>query len=120
MKRISLLPLAPLPAPPLALLSLLALLLLPLLAAPAPAQPLPSASQPRQPSRTYTVTHGETLWSIAADLTGDPALWPAFYLANRDQIKHPALVYPGQRLAIPEITPDTRATLQRRAAELLK
>lgn len=116
MKRIS--------PPPLALLPLLALLLLsPLLAAPAPAQPAqpaPPASQSRPPSRTYTVTHGETLWSIAADLTGDPALWPAFYLANRDQIKHPALVYPGQRLAIPEITPDTRATLQRRAAELLK
>lgn len=116
MKRI------PPPLPPLrALLPLLALLLLPpLFAAPAPAQPLQPASQSRQPSRTYTVTHGETLWSIAADLTGDPALWPAFYLANRDQIKHPALVYPGQRLAIPEITPDTRATLQRRAAELLK
>ncbi|MDD9872627.1 MAG: LysM peptidoglycan-binding domain-containing protein, partial [Deltaproteobacteria bacterium] len=104
MKRISLPLLAPLP-----LLALLA----PLLAAPAPAQPASES----QPSRTYTVTHGETLWSIAADLTGDPALWPAFYLANRDQIKHPALVYPGQRLAIPEITPATRATLQRRAAE---
>lgn len=118
MKRIS---------PPLALLPLLALLLLPpLLAAPAPAQPAPPAqlaqpaSQSHQPSRTYTVTHGETLWSIAADLTGDPALWPAFYLANRDQIKHPALVYPGQRLSVPEITPATRATLQRRASELLK
>ena len=110
MKRISLPLLAPLP-----LLALLA----PLLAAPAPAQPVQPASESR-PSRTYTVTHGETLWSIAADLTGDPALWPAFYLANRDQIKHPALVYPGQRLAIPEITPATRATLQRRAAEFVK
>ena len=105
MKRIS----------PLPLLALLA----PLLAAPAPAQPAQPASESR-PSRVYTVTHGETLWSIAADLTGDPALWPAFYLANRDQIKHPALVYPGQRLAIPEITPATRATLQRRAAEFVK
>jgi len=107
--------------PRLALLPLLALLAAPAAAQPTPpAQPAQPAGQSHQPSRTYTVTHGETLWSIAADLTGDPALWPAFYLANRDQIKHPALVYPGQRLSIPEITPKTRATLQRRAAELLK
>jgi nucleoid-associated protein YgaU len=34
--------------------------------------------------------------------TGDPTLWPLLYRANRDQIKDPSLLYPGQRLTIPD------------------
>jgi nucleoid-associated protein YgaU len=68
--------------------------------------------------RIHEVRSGETLWRIAQLTVGDPTLWPALYLANRDQIKDPALVYPGQRLAIPEIDPKERDSLRREAETL--
>lgn len=68
----------------------------------------------------YQVEQGDTLWTIAARAIGDPTLWPALYLANRDQIKDPARVYPGQRLAIPEVDPAERAALRREAEALVK
>jgi len=51
----------------------------------------------------YTVNEGETLWSIAArrDVYSDALLWPLIYKANRDQIKDPRQIYPGQSLTIP-------------------
>jgi nucleoid-associated protein YgaU len=51
----------------------------------------------------HVVRPGESLWRIAASVTGDPALWPLLYRANRDQIKDPSLLYPGQRLSIPDL-----------------
>ena len=71
-------------------------------------------------AKTYVVREGDTLWTIAAAAIGDPTLWPALYLANRDQIKDPARVYPGQELAIPEIDPAERTALRREAEALLK
>ena len=68
----------------------------------------------------YQVEPGDTLWTIAARAIGDATLWPALYLANRDQIKDPARVYPGQRLAIPEVDPAERAELRREAEALVK
>ena len=68
----------------------------------------------------YRFREGDTLWTIAADKLGDPTLWPALYLANRDQIKDPARVYPGQELAIPEVDPAERTVLRREAEALLK
>ncbi len=49
----------------------------------------------------HVVQPGETLWQIAAALSGNPHRWPELYRANRDQIKDPSLLYPGQRLATP-------------------
>lgn len=69
--------------------------------------------------RLYTVKPGECLWSVAAVAIGDATLWPALYRANRDQIKYPRLVYPGQRLAIPAIDPATRAAVRHEASVLL-
>jgi nucleoid-associated protein YgaU len=50
----------------------------------------------------HVVQPGETLWQIAANLTGHASRWPEIYRANRDQIKDPSRLYPGQRLAIPD------------------
>ena len=69
-------------------------------------------------ARIHEVRPGETLWQIAELTIGDATLWPALYHANRDQIKDPARVYPGQRLAIPEIDPAERETLRREASTL--
>ena len=64
---------------------------------------LPGVVPAESAARIHEVRPGETLWAIAKTTVGDPTLWPALYLANRDQIKDPALVYPGQQLAIIKI-----------------
>ncbi len=52
---------------------------------------------------SYTVTDGENLFAIAGrrKVYRDALLWPLIYKANRDQIKDPQQIYPGQRLTIP-------------------
>ncbi|HZV82023.1 MAG TPA: LysM peptidoglycan-binding domain-containing protein [Geobacteraceae bacterium] len=54
------------------------------------------------PSR-HTVKRGETLPQIAAmaEVYGDSSLWPLLYRANRDQIRDPKVLWPGQQLKIP-------------------
>lgn len=57
---------------------------------------------PPQPS-VYTVRRGETLPQIAArpEIYNDSSLWPLIYRANRDQIRDPKRLWPGQSLRIP-------------------
>lgn len=64
--------------------------------------PSPAKDQKKMVS-DYTVAEGETLWTIAArrDVYSDALLWPLIYKANRDQIKDPRQIYPGQSLTIP-------------------
>jgi len=52
---------------------------------------------------TYTVRRGETLPQIAArsEIYNDASLWPLIYRANRDQIRDPKQLWPGQVLKIP-------------------
>lgn len=59
--------------------------------------------KPAQPAMTYRVRRGENLFAIAArrNVYGDALLWPLIYKANRDQIKNPQQIYPGQLLTIP-------------------
>jgi nucleoid-associated protein YgaU len=76
-----------------------------------PSRPRPAPIIPAPPPspNQYTVTEGETLWTIAArkDIYFDSLLWPLIYKANRDQIKDPRQIYPGQVLNIPRDTSDT-------------
>lgn len=60
------------------------------------------APQPQQVA-AYTVRRGETLPQIAAkpEIYNDAALWPLIYRANRDQIRDPYQLWPGQVLKIP-------------------
>ncbi len=55
------------------------------------------------PPPTYTVRRGETLPQIAArnEIYNDSSLWPLIYRANRDQIRDPKQLWPGQVLKIP-------------------
>ncbi len=64
---------------------------------------------PAAADRVHVVQPGESLWQIAAVVTGDPNLWPLLYRANRDQIVDPSRLYPGQRLSIPDLSPDAPA-----------
>ena len=71
------------------------------------------------PARTREVEPGDTLWSIAAAALGDGTLWAAVYRANRDRIKDPARIYPGQHLAVPEVDPGSMAGVRREGAALV-
>ena len=70
-----------------------------------------SAASAEEP--VHEVQEGETLAVIASAQLGDSTLWPAIYLANRDQIKDPARVYPGQVLTIPKVPLEEREAVRR-------
>ncbi len=52
-------------------------------------------------STTYKVKSGDTLEKIAATVYGDAGQWRRIYDANRDVMKSPNRLYPGQKLVIP-------------------
>lgn len=51
--------------------------------------------------RTYKVVRGDCLWNIAKKYYGNGSQYTKIYNANRDKIKNPNLIYPGQVLTIP-------------------
>jgi nucleoid-associated protein YgaU len=51
--------------------------------------------------KTYTVVAGDTLSKIAKREYGDASKWHDIYEANKDTIKNPDLIYPGQTFKIP-------------------
>jgi nucleoid-associated protein YgaU len=48
-----------------------------------------------------TVQPGYTLWAIAKSSYGDGLLYVKVFEANRDQIRNPDLIYPGQVFSVP-------------------
>ncbi|KGK88043.1 LysM peptidoglycan-binding domain-containing protein [Clostridium sp. HMP27] len=60
-------------------------------------QPTPRPAPP--PPRTYTVVKGDWLIKIARKLGISD--WRVIFNANRDKIRNPNLIYPGQVLTIP-------------------
>ena len=52
-------------------------------------------------ARTYVVKQGDSLSKIAKRTYGEAGKWKQIYEANRDIIKDPDLIYPGQTLRLP-------------------
>jgi len=50
-----------------------------------------------------TVQPGNTLWAISRKRYGDGLLYVRVYEANRDKIKNPDLIYPGQLFDLPDL-----------------
>lgn len=65
----------------------------------APAEAVAVAAPPAPV--TVTVQPGFTLWGIAQERLGDGVLYVQVFEANRDKIKNPDLIYPGQVFSVP-------------------
>jgi len=61
-----------------------------------------SSTAPAESSgQTYTVKSGDSLSKIAKHFYGDANKWHRIYEANKDKIKNPDLIHPGQEFTIP-------------------
>ena len=52
-------------------------------------------------TQTYVVQKGDTLSKIADEYYGDARLYTKIFEANRDVLKDPDKIQPGQKLRIP-------------------
>ena len=55
--------------------------------------------------QTVIIKKGDNLWRIARDTWGRGITWSTLYQANKDQIRNPHWIYPGQVFLMP-VSPD--------------
>ena len=63
--------------------------------------PTPAGTDSNRAGKTYVVQKGDSLSKIAKKEYGDAGDWRKIFEANRDLIKDPDLIHPGQTLKIP-------------------
>ena len=55
----------------------------------------------RVQAKTYTVKPGDCLYNISKSTLGDGGRYNEIYSLNKDKLKNPNLIYPGQVLQLP-------------------
>ena len=55
----------------------------------------------RVQAKTYTVKPGDCLYNISKSTLGDGGRYKEIYSLNKDKLKNPNLIYPGQVLQLP-------------------
>jgi nucleoid-associated protein YgaU len=76
---------------------------------PAPAATVASASPadvfntaPTDASGSRVVSRGDSLWALSRVAYGDGARYAVIFNANREKIRNPNLIYPGQTVLVPQ------------------
>jgi hypothetical protein len=88
-----------------------------LLAAPALADTL--KLQENAPDK-YVVEKGDTLWDISARFLKDPWRWPQIWNLNREEVRNPHWIYPGDIILLDRSGPEPRLSLTKGGLQTVK
>ena len=69
----------------------------------APADQVKPAAPKEEEGNIYIVQVKDDLVSISEKMLGNSAKWIEIYNANRDIIKNPTMIFPGQKLKMPPV-----------------
>lgn len=64
---------------------------------------IPKDRPPAPSHEYYEVQKGDSLSKIAKDRYGDAGKWKLIYQANKQSIKNPDMIYPGQVIELPDL-----------------
>lgn len=68
----------------------------------AAAEPAKPAAKPIKTGASVIIRRGDNLWRVSRRMLGKGVRYTVIYEANKDQIKDPQLIFPGQVLKVPQ------------------